>query len=137
MTSAALRWTPAGGPFLSVPKSSARKPQPPRQPPSSPPRGSQPTIEFSATVGSYGDVLVCPPASAPSRGALWARLGGSGKKGITPVLVRYLILSDLHSNWEALDAVARESSGDYDKAICCGDLIGYAADPNAVVRSEE
>jgi len=47
--------------------------------------------------------------------------------------VRYLILSDLHANWEALDAVAREAAGKYDKAICCGDLVGYAADPNMVV----
>jgi len=48
--------------------------------------------------------------------------------------VRYLILSDLHANWEALDAVARETLGAYDKAICCGDLVGYAADPNPVVN---
>jgi predicted phosphodiesterase len=47
--------------------------------------------------------------------------------------VRYLILSDLHANWEALEAVIRESAGSYDKAICCGDLVGYAADPNLVV----
>ena len=48
--------------------------------------------------------------------------------------MRYLILSDLHANWEALDAVAQEAAGQYDKAICCGDLIGYAADPNLVVQ---
>ena len=48
--------------------------------------------------------------------------------------MRYLILSDLHANWEALDAVARETLGAYDKAICCGDLVGYAADPNPVVN---
>jgi len=47
--------------------------------------------------------------------------------------VRYLILSDLHANWEALDAVIRETAGQYDKAVCCGDLVGYAADPNQVV----
>ena len=47
--------------------------------------------------------------------------------------MRYLILSDLHANWEALDAVIRETQGKYDKAICCGDLVGYAADPNRVV----
>ena len=47
--------------------------------------------------------------------------------------MRYLILSDLHSNWEALEAVARESRGSYDRALCCGDLVGYGADPNAVV----
>jgi predicted phosphodiesterase len=47
--------------------------------------------------------------------------------------VRYLILSDLHANWEALEAVAGQASGQYDQAVCCGDLVGYAADPNAVV----
>jgi diadenosine tetraphosphatase ApaH/serine/threonine PP2A family protein phosphatase len=47
--------------------------------------------------------------------------------------VRYLILSDVHANWEALDAVIRESGGRYDRALCCGDLIGYGADPNRVV----
>jgi predicted phosphodiesterase len=48
--------------------------------------------------------------------------------------VRYLILSDLHANLEALDAVVREASGRYDQAICCGDLVGYGADPNPVVE---
>jgi diadenosine tetraphosphatase ApaH/serine/threonine PP2A family protein phosphatase len=47
--------------------------------------------------------------------------------------VRYLILSDLHANWEALDAVIHEAAGRYDQGICCGDLIGYGADPNPVV----
>ena len=48
--------------------------------------------------------------------------------------MRYLILSDLHANWEALDAVIQETAGLYDRAICCGDLVGYGADPNAVVE---
>ncbi|HEY2018675.1 MAG TPA: metallophosphoesterase family protein [Bryobacteraceae bacterium] len=48
--------------------------------------------------------------------------------------MRYIILSDLHANWEALDAVVRESAGLYDRALCCGDLVGYGADPNAVVE---
>jgi diadenosine tetraphosphatase ApaH/serine/threonine PP2A family protein phosphatase len=47
--------------------------------------------------------------------------------------VRYLILSDLHGNWEALEALAHEAEGSYDRALCCGDLVGYGADPNAVV----
>jgi predicted phosphodiesterase len=46
--------------------------------------------------------------------------------------VRYLILSDLHANWEALEAVAHDCKGSYDRALCCGDLVGYGADPNAV-----
>ena len=48
--------------------------------------------------------------------------------------MRYLIVSDLHANLEALDAVVRDSAGRYDQAICCGDLVGYGADPNAVVE---
>jgi predicted phosphodiesterase len=47
--------------------------------------------------------------------------------------VRYLILSDIHSNWQALEAVIAASDGHYDRALCCGDLVGYGADPNAVV----
>ena len=46
--------------------------------------------------------------------------------------MRYLIVSDLHANLEALDAVLAESAGGYDRAICCGDLVGYGADPNLV-----
>jgi predicted phosphodiesterase len=47
--------------------------------------------------------------------------------------VRYLILSDIHANWEALDAVIHDAAGRYDQSICCGDLIGYGADPNPAV----
>jgi predicted phosphodiesterase len=46
--------------------------------------------------------------------------------------VRYLIVSDLHANLEALHAVLAESAGTYDRTICCGDLVGYGADPNPV-----
>jgi predicted phosphodiesterase len=48
--------------------------------------------------------------------------------------VRYLILTDLHANWEALEAVTRETAGAYDRILCCGDLVGYGADPNPVVE---
>jgi predicted phosphodiesterase len=47
--------------------------------------------------------------------------------------VRYLVLSDLHSNWEALQAVLADARGDYDRVICCGDLAGYGPDPNLVL----
>lgn len=46
--------------------------------------------------------------------------------------MRYLILSDIHGNWEALDAVCSACAGRYDRVVCCGDLVGYGADPNAV-----
>ncbi len=48
--------------------------------------------------------------------------------------MRYLVISDLHANWEALDAVLRDAAGRYDQTICCGDLVGYGADPNPVVE---
>lgn len=47
---------------------------------------------------------------------------------------RYLILSDIHSNEEALSAVLRcVSRRRYDGVLCLGDLVGYGASPNAVV----
>jgi diadenosine tetraphosphatase ApaH/serine/threonine PP2A family protein phosphatase len=48
--------------------------------------------------------------------------------------VRYLIVSDLHSNWEALQAVLEEAQGKYEQILCCGDVVGYGADPNPVVE---
>ncbi len=48
--------------------------------------------------------------------------------------MRYLILSDLHANWEGLAAVMESVEGRYDRIVCCGDLIGYGADPNPVVE---
>ncbi len=48
--------------------------------------------------------------------------------------MRSLILSDLHANLEALRAVLAAASGAYDRIVCCGDLVGYGADPNAVVE---
>lgn len=47
--------------------------------------------------------------------------------------MRYLILADLHSNLEALDAVLEDARGAYERVLCCGDLIGYGADPNRVL----
>jgi predicted phosphodiesterase len=47
--------------------------------------------------------------------------------------VRYLILSDIHGNLEGLEAVLAHAVDKYDQALCCGDLIGYGADPNAVI----
>ena len=48
--------------------------------------------------------------------------------------MRYLILSDIHSNWEALQAVLEHARGRYDQILCCGDLVGYGADPNPVTE---
>lgn len=42
----------------------------------------------------------------------------------------YLILSDIHSNREALEAVTDDAQGRYDRVVCLGDIVGYGADPN-------
>jgi predicted phosphodiesterase len=47
--------------------------------------------------------------------------------------MRYLILSDIHANREALEAVLADAEGRYDRVLCAGDLVDYGADPNAVV----
>lgn len=48
--------------------------------------------------------------------------------------MRYLILSDIHANLEALDRALEASEGAYDATLVLGDLVGYGADPNAVVE---
>lgn len=48
--------------------------------------------------------------------------------------MRYLILSDIHGNLEALEAVIEHAAGAYDEVVCLGDLVGYGADPNAVTE---
>ncbi|HXH24586.1 MAG TPA: metallophosphoesterase family protein [Vicinamibacterales bacterium] len=46
--------------------------------------------------------------------------------------MRYLVLSDIHANLEALDAVL-EAARPRDAVLVLGDLVGYGADPNAVI----
>ena len=47
--------------------------------------------------------------------------------------MRYLILSDIHANREALEAVEADAAGSFDETLCCGDLVGYGAEPNVCV----
>ncbi len=48
--------------------------------------------------------------------------------------MRYLILSDLHGNDEALSAVVqRLRRKRFDRVVCLGDFVGYGADPNKVL----
>lgn len=45
--------------------------------------------------------------------------------------MRIAILSDVHGNLEALEAVLEHISGEsVDRVVCLGDLVGYGADPN-------
>jgi predicted phosphodiesterase len=48
--------------------------------------------------------------------------------------VRALVLSDLHSNAEALRAVfSRVRRKKFDRVVCLGDFVGYGAEPNQVL----
>ena len=48
--------------------------------------------------------------------------------------MRYLVLSDIHANLEALEATLAASAGARcDRVLVLGDLVGYGADPNAVI----
>jgi predicted phosphodiesterase len=47
--------------------------------------------------------------------------------------MRYLVLSDVHANLEALTAVL-EDADDYDAVLCLGDLVGYGPNPNECVN---
>jgi diadenosine tetraphosphatase ApaH/serine/threonine PP2A family protein phosphatase len=48
--------------------------------------------------------------------------------------MRHLILTDIHGNIDALEAVLRDASGHYDEVVCCGDLVGYGASPAEVIE---
>jgi len=47
--------------------------------------------------------------------------------------MRYLILSDIHANLDALETVLRHADGRWDRVLVLGDLVGYGAEPDAVV----
>ena len=47
--------------------------------------------------------------------------------------MKYLVISDIHANLEALEATL-SAAGPYDRLLVLGDLVGYGADPNAVVE---
>jgi predicted phosphodiesterase len=50
--------------------------------------------------------------------------------------MRYLILSDMHANWDAFEVVLRRARRKrFDAALVLGDLVGYGAAPNQVVEA--
>jgi len=53
---------------------------------------------------------------------------GSYNQGI----VRLLLLSDIHANLEALEAVL-DAAPDFDRVVNLGDVVGYGASPNQVI----
>jgi diadenosine tetraphosphatase ApaH/serine/threonine PP2A family protein phosphatase len=46
--------------------------------------------------------------------------------------VRYLVISDIHANIDALEAVLA-AAAPWDRVLVLGDLVGYGAEPNAVI----
>jgi diadenosine tetraphosphatase ApaH/serine/threonine PP2A family protein phosphatase len=49
--------------------------------------------------------------------------------------MRYLIISDIHANIDALEAVLAAAPADtWDRVLVLGDLVGYGAEPNAVIE---
>jgi diadenosine tetraphosphatase ApaH/serine/threonine PP2A family protein phosphatase len=49
------------------------------------------------------------------------------------VIVRILVISDIHANYTAFEAVLGDA-GPADEVWCLGDLVGYGPDPNIVVE---
>ncbi|HEX6210302.1 MAG TPA: metallophosphoesterase family protein, partial [Methylomirabilota bacterium] len=48
--------------------------------------------------------------------------------------MRYLVLSDVHGNLEALEGVLEAiPPARYDRVLVLGDLVGYGGNPNEVV----
>jgi len=48
--------------------------------------------------------------------------------------MRYLIISDIHANVTALDAVLADAEGQFEKIWCLGDVVGYGPHPNECVE---
>jgi len=48
--------------------------------------------------------------------------------------MRILVLSDIHANLVALEAVLQDARGDYDTLWCLGDSTGYGPRPNEVLQ---
>ena len=48
--------------------------------------------------------------------------------------MRYAVVSDIHGNLEALDAVLADVAGRADAILCLGDVVGYGADPRACIE---
>ncbi len=47
--------------------------------------------------------------------------------------MRILVISDIHANLDAFDAVLQDANGQWDYVWCLGDVVGYGPDPNECV----
>ncbi|MDR1178174.1 MAG: metallophosphatase family protein [Spirochaetaceae bacterium] len=48
--------------------------------------------------------------------------------------MRVLVISDIHANLAAFQAVLKKARGEYDEIFCLGDLVGYGSRPNECVE---
>ena len=48
--------------------------------------------------------------------------------------MRYLVISDIHANVIALDAVLADAKNQFEKVWCLGDIVGYGPYPNQCVE---
>ncbi|MCE2488734.1 MAG: metallophosphoesterase family protein [Anaerolineae bacterium] len=48
--------------------------------------------------------------------------------------MRILVISDIHANLDAFDAVLQDANGQWDYVWCLGDVVGYGPDPNECVE---
>ena len=71
------------------------------------------------------------PGARPHRCVAAGARNRRAHPGVDWVL-KYLVISDIHANLEALDAVLT-AAGRYDHVLVLGDFVGYGADPNAVI----
>jgi predicted phosphodiesterase len=46
--------------------------------------------------------------------------------------LKILVISDIHSNSEALESVLRDA-GEFDAGVCCGDIVGYGPNPSICI----
>lgn len=99
-------------------------------------RGTSALGVYVPTVPS-GDALgrrfAARPEQFPWRPSLY-RIFLRYNRFLSGVGLRYLILSDIHSNLEAFEKTREMADGKYDKLLCLGDVVGYGPDPNAVIQ---
>ena len=48
--------------------------------------------------------------------------------------MRYLVISDIHANIIAMDAVLADAKNQFDKVWCLGDVVGYGPYPNQCIE---
>lgn len=70
-----------------------------------------------------------------SRNVHWEVFVRTDAQSVQPWTMIYAVISDIHANLEALEAVLRDFRRDFDgQIICLGDIVGYGADPEKCIE---